>query len=314
VCLVGASNELPESEELDALYDRFLLRREVAQVSPEGLNQLLRASTVSDASAPPRAPLTAADLAAARSGASSVAVPDDVLALLADLRDWLQTACEPPVYVSDRRLVKSLRLLRVAAWADGRSTVDRRDALLLQHVLWQRPGEATRVGDRLLAALADDAGGAQAGFLFGGMFGRACIGASSRPASLPDVAADVGALREVLESRLASLQAAAAAARGGGGGGSAAPSSLWLDPAQLAALDAALAPRLDRAAASARDLLYEVAALDAALAARAEAVALADLLPRRWADFIRAGDLDDVRPLGTRASAGGAPSAPFAAL
>ena len=32
-CLqVGASNELPESEELDALYDRFLVRREVSQV------------------------------------------------------------------------------------------------------------------------------------------------------------------------------------------------------------------------------------------------------------------------------------------
>eukprot|EP00955_Chlamydomonas_euryale_P034264 349738-Chlamydomonas_euryale.AAC.4 len=30
--LVGASNELPESEELDALYDRFLIRRTVAQV------------------------------------------------------------------------------------------------------------------------------------------------------------------------------------------------------------------------------------------------------------------------------------------
>lgn len=32
LCLVGASNELPESEELDALYDRFLIRRKVAQV------------------------------------------------------------------------------------------------------------------------------------------------------------------------------------------------------------------------------------------------------------------------------------------
>lgn len=33
LCLIGASNELPESEELDALYDRFLIRRTVAQVS-----------------------------------------------------------------------------------------------------------------------------------------------------------------------------------------------------------------------------------------------------------------------------------------
>ncbi len=34
--VVGASNELPESEELDALYDRFLVRRQVNQVSPAG--------------------------------------------------------------------------------------------------------------------------------------------------------------------------------------------------------------------------------------------------------------------------------------
>ena len=29
---VGASNEMPESEELDALFDRFLIRRTVSQV------------------------------------------------------------------------------------------------------------------------------------------------------------------------------------------------------------------------------------------------------------------------------------------
>ena len=38
---VGASNELPESEELDALYDRFLLRRQVSQVSQAGLLDML---------------------------------------------------------------------------------------------------------------------------------------------------------------------------------------------------------------------------------------------------------------------------------
>jgi hypothetical protein len=41
LCLVGASNELPESEELDALYDRFLLRRQVSQVSQAGLLEML---------------------------------------------------------------------------------------------------------------------------------------------------------------------------------------------------------------------------------------------------------------------------------
>ena len=49
---MGASNELPESEELDALYDRFLVRREVKQVSPGGLYDLLRAADTSPNSAP----------------------------------------------------------------------------------------------------------------------------------------------------------------------------------------------------------------------------------------------------------------------
>ena len=41
---VGASNELPESEELDALYDRFLIRRQVSPVSNFGLNAMLQAA------------------------------------------------------------------------------------------------------------------------------------------------------------------------------------------------------------------------------------------------------------------------------
>jgi hypothetical protein len=36
VCLVAASNEAPEDEELGALYDRFLLRRNVLALSDEG--------------------------------------------------------------------------------------------------------------------------------------------------------------------------------------------------------------------------------------------------------------------------------------
>jgi MoxR-like ATPase len=39
--MVGASNELPESEELDALYDRFLIRKEVKQVTASGLGSML---------------------------------------------------------------------------------------------------------------------------------------------------------------------------------------------------------------------------------------------------------------------------------
>jgi len=316
--LVGASNELPESEELDALYDRFLIRRQVGQVSEAGLEALLRGRGGSaggggggDPPAPPPSILlTSADCAAVQAAAADVALPDGVLALLADLRSHLQAGCEPPVYVSDRRLVKAAALLRVAAAADGRAAVALTDALLLQHVLWQRPGEAARVGDWLLASLGGGDGGlAAADHLFGGMFGRACLGASARPAALPAVAADVASLREVLEARVGALGgAAAAAAAGSGAAGSATTTattpttttrrSFWLSPDEAAALDASLTPRLAKAAATAQALLFEAVTLEAALAGGAEAVTLADLLPRRWAAFIRSGDVEDVRPLG----------------
>ena len=43
----------------------------------------------------------------------SVRVPPSVIQLITDLRTYLQEKTEPPVYVSDRRLVKSIQLLQV---------------------------------------------------------------------------------------------------------------------------------------------------------------------------------------------------------
>ena len=40
-------------------------------------------------------------------------MPDDVKQLLVELRTYLQEKCEPPVYVSDRRLLKSVNLMKV---------------------------------------------------------------------------------------------------------------------------------------------------------------------------------------------------------
>jgi MoxR-like ATPase len=47
------------------------------------------------------------------SALSAVRVPQHVIQLLADLRSYLQEKIEPPVYVSDRRLVKAVALMQV---------------------------------------------------------------------------------------------------------------------------------------------------------------------------------------------------------
>ena len=146
-CMVGASNELPESEELDALYDRFLFRRMVSQVSASGLKDLLSLDALDE-----RAMLEASEklissteMRSSSMEASTVAVPDSVVELICDLRVWLQESCAPPVYISDRRLVKSINMLKVAAWTSGRSSVSEYDCLLLQHTFWQRPEDSDKI-------------------------------------------------------------------------------------------------------------------------------------------------------------------------
>ena len=99
------------------------------QVSPSGLLELLSSGGTKQARAL-RSPgsdaessiddteplLTREDFEETRRRAlAAVSVPADVLNLVADLRAFLQDKCEPPVYVSDRRLVKAVALMQVRA-------------------------------------------------------------------------------------------------------------------------------------------------------------------------------------------------------
>ena len=61
--------------------------------------------------------------ATAGKAVGGVDVPESVIDLLTSLRDYLQDKAEPPIYVSDRRFMKALNLLQVAAFADGREEV-----------------------------------------------------------------------------------------------------------------------------------------------------------------------------------------------
>ena len=51
-----------------------------------------------------------------RREALKVKVTEDIINLLSDVRTFLQDKCEPPVYVSDRRLVKAVAIMQVCAY------------------------------------------------------------------------------------------------------------------------------------------------------------------------------------------------------
>jgi MoxR-like ATPase len=73
--VVGASNELPKGEDLSALYDRFLIRLQVAPVSKEGFRALLKLRGATEPSIAEGLALSPADLEAVRVGTSKRCSP-----------------------------------------------------------------------------------------------------------------------------------------------------------------------------------------------------------------------------------------------
>lgn len=152
--LIAASNELPtEHEELSALYDRFLLRVFVDYVGIEQLPALFAHTTEPEIPASLR--LTQQQLAAIRSAADAVSIPDDIVQAVQQIWAEHQTAFKEDTRerLSDRRLKKLIHLMRVSAATNGRDAVDLSDVLLLKDSLWNHPDNREKVMELLRKVL-----------------------------------------------------------------------------------------------------------------------------------------------------------------
>lgn len=140
--LVGAANELPDDDELGALYDRFLLRYQVEYVRED--YRFLHLLAAREPAA--RSTLPLAELERLRARARAVEVPDETLKDVAELRRLL---AEREIVASDRRWRQSIDLLRARAAIAGRARVLCEDLDLLAHVLWTEPSERSLVEEAL---------------------------------------------------------------------------------------------------------------------------------------------------------------------
>lgn len=150
--LIAASNELPTGqEELDALYDRFLVRSFVGYVSEDNLPRLLDKPVL----APTLTPLSTTDLAAIRQAAEGVTLPSDIVSAIQKI--WASHKQmfkdERRENLSDRRLIKVVGLLRISAATNGRQEVDLSDLLLLKDCLWNHPDSALKVRELVMKTL-----------------------------------------------------------------------------------------------------------------------------------------------------------------
>ena len=142
VAVIGASNELPEGEELVALYDRFLLRLHVGPVGEEGFMQLLNLRGEPSPEIDLGLRLTTEDLLAVRQASQAVVLAPEVTKLLVELRAFCQAEGIP---VSDRRWRKIVKLLQTSAVTNGRNEASIWDCWLLQHCLWNQPEQRQKV-------------------------------------------------------------------------------------------------------------------------------------------------------------------------
>lgn len=150
--LIAASNELPTGkEELDALYDRFLVRSFVGYVSEDNLPRLLDKPGL----APTITPLSTADLTAIRQAAEAVTLPEDIVSGIRKI--W---AAHKKLFkedrrenLSDRRLRKVVWLLCISAATNGRKEVDLSDLVLLKDCLWNHQDNALKVQELVMNTL-----------------------------------------------------------------------------------------------------------------------------------------------------------------
>lgn len=139
ICLVAASNELPDDETLRAFEDRFLLRALVAPVSDEQFAALLTVQDQATTVVAAGHMLTEGHLQAVREAAQAVRCPVEVTAHLGGLRKLLR---DTGVQVSDRRWVRAVHLLRVSAACCERSNVDIDDLWLLKALVGENAEHA----------------------------------------------------------------------------------------------------------------------------------------------------------------------------
>lgn len=142
ITLFGASNELPDEEELTALFDRFMLRFTVDYIVEDFRFLKMLEGTPATA----RTVLSFAEFDELRTATRAVALPGGILQAIAGLRRDLAAQ---QIIASDRRWRNALAILRAHALIGGRQRVSEDDLPFLEHVLWKDPEELPKVRDAL---------------------------------------------------------------------------------------------------------------------------------------------------------------------
>lgn len=132
ITLLAASNELPQEDELTALWDRFTVRLIVKKIADD--NNFIKFLKSKTANVPQN--ITKGNLADLRQeieDCKNVIIPDDVIEALCKIRRELANEKIAP---SDRRFSWMLRILQAEAYLSSRAIVELDDIVCLTDCIW----------------------------------------------------------------------------------------------------------------------------------------------------------------------------------
>ena len=149
---IAASNEWPDAQELGALFDRFLLRKTVKQVSKIGRRRLLR-----DRSHAPEftSTISVEELDQAHDEAMALDFSDQAWSVLEEILDELN---REGILPGDRRMKKATNIARAFAYLRGASEVEPVHLEVLKYVLWNDAGEQEKKCHQIVCRLSNPVG------------------------------------------------------------------------------------------------------------------------------------------------------------
>jgi len=159
LALFGASNTLPDDPTLRAFSDRFALRLEIEPIPDESLGDMLEKGwdleleRINRSVTQGEALLDPAQLELLYQELAHIGVGG----VLSQYQEVIRRLRAEGVRLTERRMVKGLKLIRGAALLEGRSEADVRDLWPLNHV-WNTP-EDVPILRQVVQPLVEEAGG-----------------------------------------------------------------------------------------------------------------------------------------------------------
>jgi MoxR-like ATPase len=168
--LVAASNELPaQGQGLEALWDRFLLRCLVSGIEDMGeFDRMISSTDESEPVVDESLQITDEEYIQWEKEIAAVKIHYSIFEIIHALKDKIEQynlqvqnegGISAPLYVSDRRWKKMIKLLKTSAFLNGSDTIRLSDCTLLAYCLWSEIDQMEIADEMVSSAIQKSAEG-----------------------------------------------------------------------------------------------------------------------------------------------------------